>query len=412
MGADLVIAAENLKSKTNEWQHSDGPPPTAELIDAGVASLIRFVRVGFCGILLALLPTLFLIVQIYLLNAQNGLIGTQNDRIETQNILSESHRRSGLIIELSSILDQLATEHRTWFETHDNDTKIQIEKDLFQKPQPSIPVETSGFRFIAGGVQHLDVNGNVIHDWQPPAKPLYKKFTPSKLTVGRITALSLSLKPYKFIDYTPGGASLDLKGNDTNILPAPLSPERAQILISLLSSGIELESFLDSGITFAQADLRNAVLTGFDLRNLSLAGADMSNSNCRGAHIAGTSFAGTNLRNADLSYTANWTKTVCPEARLLAKATLKGANLNNALAPNPNWLDELEKFEIDGFVRNEWEIRNRRDHHRRSTPIQIGSEEFDSSSLFSPINRYTVISTNEATPKSQLIETQPTNVIK
>lgn len=119
---------------------------------------------------------------------------------------------------------------------------------------------------------------------------------------GRIIALSTRLKPYNYMD------------GDT-LIDKPLSPERGQLLVSLIESEIDtttLTQIFKRG-DFSYADLKNAELNGVYLRYVKLSNSDLSYANLNDAM----------LENADL------TESQLKEA-ILHNANLKAANMTGA----------------------------------------------------------------------------------
>src|SRR5688500_2721454 len=138
------------------------------------------------GIFVAVIGNQILQKQTALLEKQNELFEVQNKRVEQQTFLAESNRRAALVFELSNILD-----------------KIYEELD-------------STVTFQRG-------NNNVVVSEMSGEK--------TKLTdklEARIIGVSRSLKPYRYLD------------EEGELIPRPLSPERAQLFVSLASSNVVL----------------------------------------------------------------------------------------------------------------------------------------------------------------------------
>jgi uncharacterized protein YjbI with pentapeptide repeats len=185
---------------------------------------------------------------------QNALLQTQNQKIEEQNMLSESSRRAGLIFELTAILDRINEE---------------ITQQTLDKTQND------------AGVRN--------------ARILLKD-----ITTGRVVALSRSLRPYRYLN------------DEGKLEERPLSPERGQLLISLLASGVEMDAIAEQG-RFSQADLRGAFLGGANLPKADLQGAFLEEAYLSKADLRGASLEGANLVRAELQ-----------------EADLQGANLIQA----------------------------------------------------------------------------------
>jgi uncharacterized protein YjbI with pentapeptide repeats len=163
---------------------------------------------------------------------------------------------------------------------------------------------------------------------------------PSNLK-GRIIALSRSLKPYYYLDEsypetTKGNTSA--KKDRQKLIKKPLSPERAQLLISLIFSGVNLQSIQDAD--FSSADLQGAKLAKANLQNIRLVGANLKDANLVAAKLGDAILKNVNLRGADLIDAdlefADLTGADLSEARL-KDAKLQGAHLNDANLTNASF---------------------------------------------------------------------------
>lgn len=236
--------------------------------------IARFIRVSMFTILFAIIPLLFICLQTFLLNRQNTLlerqntlIVQQNDKIDRQSQLIESQRRNALIFELGNVLDAIRDETES-------------------------------------GKDH----------------------TISHQLIGRIEALSRSLKPYKYLE----GDSLS----------AELSPERGQLLISLLGSGLDhitLDSIKMASL-FRRADLKEAYLPYVDLSNTHLEYANLSGADLHNAHLERTYLSQADLSNARLE--ASYLIDV-----ELSETDLRNANLEGAMVGSMTWFEELSQLE-------------------------------------------------------------------
>ncbi len=159
----------------------------------------------------------------------------------------------------------------------------------------------------------------------------------SNTLVGRIISLSRAMKPYRFLE----GDSLIIK---------PLSPERGQLLISLLESVIDSTFFRNRILTrcdFSSSDLSNADLSYKFLSGVDFSESDFSdailtetnfnkshiiNSNFKGADLDGAKFINAILSGSDLRFTN------------LSRGNLSGADListdlEDAILDNVNFND-------------------------------------------------------------------------
>ncbi len=240
-----------------------------------------------------------LIAQTDLLRTQNNRLQQQNQLIVEQNILQESARRSALVFELTSILDEIDEELDA----------ANIEKDAIQTRGTK---GEAGSQKIKGRPRRRDIDN----------PPLYR--LSARLT-GRIVALSRSLRPYRF---------LDDKGS---LLDKALSPERAQLLLSLMDSGIDMEEINHSAVTFNKADLRAAELSAFDFTHIKLKEANLSGSIGGGtifhyAHLEKSDFSNTKFGSAKFNW-SNLKKVDFSNANL-AYADFDGADIEGAIFEN------------------------------------------------------------------------------
>lgn len=154
--------------------------------------------------------------------------------------------------------------------------------------------------------------------------------------IGRVIALSKSLRPYRYL----AGDSLVVR---------EISPERGQLLLSLVTSQIDNTSIrrIFQAADFSYADMSGAVLSseylsGINLAFADLSGAvldetDLSRANLSNAVLVNAIFAHANLREARLRESnlenayfdsADLQNANCYAANLRG-AKLNGANLNN-----------------------------------------------------------------------------------
>lgn len=204
-----------------------------------------------------LLGTILLYNQNKLLTQQNELVKQQSKRLDQQTYLQEAERRGSLIFLMGNMLDALNQELRS------------------------------------------DVGQPGVRDISPQL-------------IGRIIALSNSLRPYRYLD----GDSL---------VSRELSPERGQLLLSIIHSEIDQGSLrrVYRSADFSFADLRDAVLSGE-----YLAGINLSYANLNGATLDETNFSDANLSNAEMN------GAIMPRAALrgsrLRQTQMRGANLSFA----------------------------------------------------------------------------------
>ena len=292
----------------------------------------RWVIIAFQTLMVglaAVLGTILLYNQNKLLIQQNALLTQQNVRLDQQTYLQEAERRSSLIFLMSNILDNM---------------DVELKEDLGVK-----------------GVRDL-----------------------SPQLIGRIIALSNSLRPYRYL-------------NGDSLVGREISPERGSLLLAIVSSEIDKSSLrrIYRAADFSFADLKKAVLSGeylaginlaaADLKGARLDGTDLSNANLSEAELSDAVLAGANLQDArlrnskmnktslgfaDLSRAnlsgadlqrANLSSSVLQNAHLtnanlaganlsraiFSKAELDYVNLDSAIVAEFDWLDSLSRLETD-----------------------------------------------------------------
>jgi uncharacterized protein YjbI with pentapeptide repeats len=281
-----------------------------------VLTVFQTLFVGFGG----LLGTVLLYNQNKLLLQQNEMLRHQSTRLDQQTYLQEADRRSSLIFLMGNLLDAMDKE---------------LKEDLGQP-----------------GVRDL-----------------------SPQMIGRVVALSNSLRPYRFLE-------------SDSLVKRELSPERGQLLISLINSQIDNRSLrkIFQFANFSFADLNGAVLSGeylsgINLRSANLKNAfldatelsqaDLSHADLYGAILEGAILKRSNLSYADIRHTslisvdmqeaflswANLSGSPLPTMNLLG-ATLDNAILDSAIVKNENWLAENLTLGRDSIVGNAYIGRN------------------------------------------------------
>lgn len=229
-----------------------------------------------------------------LLVKQNRLLQEQTRLINTQNYLSESQRRAALVFELSSILDQ-------------------IDEELDKRGHQVDAVPTRGFSDAPGSAPVVERPR--LRDQSNPVL-----FRLSDRLTGRIVAISRSLRPYRY---------LEDDGALSNII---LSPERAQLLLSLINSGVDLEDINHANPVFDRADLRGSDLAQNQLQHLRLRESDLTKADLRGAnleygHFQGAQFVAAVLEGAAMNADFNG---ACFRGANLRSAKLDGGRLRFA----------------------------------------------------------------------------------
>lgn len=210
--------------------------------------VFQMLFVGFGG----LLGTMLLYNQNKLLTQQNLLLQSQNYRLDQQTYLQEAERRSSLIFLMGNLLDAVDRELKS------------------------------------------DIGEPGVRDLSPQI-------------IGRVVALSKSLRPYRYLE-------------SDSLVARELSPERGQLLVSIVNSQIDNRSLrrIFQFSDFSSADLKGVVLSGEFLSGINLNHADLAR-----AILDETDLSRADLSGADLS------EAVLARANL-KEARFRQANLTNA----------------------------------------------------------------------------------
>jgi len=238
-----VNLKESIKKTLEEFNESKKLSHDT-IADLGSNLIKRFTRIG----LLALIPIGILCVQTFLIHIQNTKITEQTDLFKTQTDLIKSQN---YLVKQQVLLSEASRRSAQTF-----------------------------------------ILGDVLSDMNTELENIAnKKRVLSSTLTGRIISLSRVMKPYKY-----------LVGE--TVINKPLSPERGQLLLSLLESEIDT-AFLRIEIfkkaNFQYADLEGAILRGKNLNDLDLSHSNLSNSIIENCSLFKTKFSGeSDLTNAKI----------------------------------------------------------------------------------------------------------------
>jgi uncharacterized protein YjbI with pentapeptide repeats len=149
-----------------------------------------------------------------------------------------------------------------------------------------------------------------------------KDRTLSDALIGRIVSLSQSMRPYRYLE------------NDS-LTPRQLSPERGQLLFSLVNSNLDKATYdkIYARANFNYADLREANFSEAYLRGAKLANSSFSNANFNYADLQGADLSNAWLEHATFRNTAmngiNLSHANLRESRM-EQITLKDGDLGHA----------------------------------------------------------------------------------
>lgn len=265
--------------------------------DVSASVLWRFTRIGLFTILFAVLPSVVLILQTFLLFNQNGLV-------ESQNELATAQRKSSLVFVMDNILGDLNEELKYKGVNSSNDISQTLE--------------------------------------------------------ARIVSLSRAMQPY------------ELRDGDGDLISEKTSPERGQLVYSLVRSDIGNQSLTDifnagdfkytylkeasleraylryaklDYANFEYANMPNANLGYCELREVQMKKVNLSEANLSRAKLINGDLSNAELQSSDFTH-AN-----------LSGATLEGANLSEAKLWGTKLMDaNLEDTVLDNVIvhRQDW----------------------------------------------------------
>jgi uncharacterized protein YjbI with pentapeptide repeats len=197
------------------------------------------------------ITTLIAVITVFIAVKANRLLEIQNKRIEQQTYLAESERISSLFFELTSIYNKIDQEYNIARTNGINEKNIILSNQL----------------------------------------------------TGRIVSISQALKPYRFLNL------------DGELCMVPLSPEKGQLLTTLLKAKVDINQFSDEA-DFSYTDLSSKNLSHevFDLLDLGFSNfdnsvffksefrrTDLSNTSMYNTKMNETKFHGVFLNDATIS---------------------------------------------------------------------------------------------------------------
>lgn len=384
--AAYIIIGKGLKKSLSRLYRELPDRVTKDTFADVSAHLIwRITRVGIFSILIALIPLLILFVQTIILNKQNKLFDTQNKLFQLQ--LQQVEQQNSLIYGQNKLFE----EQNKLFKKQNK--KVDTQNDLVGNQNSMLNNQNGLFKNqnklveqqnkrVEQQTELLEADrrsslvflmSNIMDKIDEEIKnPNNQQRTLSFEIIGRITALSQSLKPYKYLK------------ND-RLIRKPLSPERAQLLLALVNSHLDTTITYDlifENTKFSRSDLEeaqmsHAYLAGARLNNANmeevvLKEANLSLAKLQSVDLEEANLEGANLSNATLDQ-ANLTFALMRKANLdgtsMVKADLEGAdmrevnfstvqlknanltdvNLKNAKVNSADWFEQLEKWNVKGF---------------------------------------------------------------
>ena len=404
--AAFIIIGKGLKNSLNQL-YAELPSGVKRDTFADVSAHLvwRLTRIGVFAVAISVIPLLILVVQTVILSKQNKLFSNQNDlfnlqirQVDRQNDLilgqnalfkeqNELFATQNVKVEIQNNLvkgqNKLVKNQNKLFEIQNNLVKQQ-NKRIEQQTELTEAGRRSSLVFLMGNI--MDKVDEELKSPSNTSRDL------SNELIGRISALSQSLKPYRYLK------------ND-KLIKKPLSPERGQLLLALVNSRLDTTNAYHKLYTetkFSRADLNEAVLTKSHMSLAKLTKADLSEANLNEANLKGAilkeadlkeveavsaNFQECDLVEATMTWGefsgANFSRATLTEADLrsteldnssffsaylkdadlseadLSEADLRGAYLNGAdlsgtqlsdvKVSSSKWLKKLEKWKVKGF---------------------------------------------------------------
>ncbi len=268
----LIFISSDLKENTNaiiDEFNEKKKVSKDTVVNFSVSVFKRLTRMRLITIMIALLA----LVSPILLFQQNKLIRRQNEKIGEQTSLFELQNK---LVNQQSFLAEAAR-------------------------RSSKTVELGSI------LKDVDVELNNIANIDSTLSPRL---------VSKIINLSFLLKPYQYLE-------------NGEIIERPLSPERGQLLMQLIGSGIN-KSFLTNSI------LQNCDFSYSDLKNIRLYNVDLRDMNMKNSNFAGVVFDAVTFENSDFS------------GSYFNKSTFNGCDFSNGNLSNTIILNS--KFIFNTFI--------------------------------------------------------------
>lgn len=281
-----------------------------EQVDVGLkrAAWISFLHNAFFGRNSAVVITSFSLVSVlgvYLAWQANNFIRAQNELLTKQNFLIESERRSALVFELSSILNEIDEEldehndklHEAGLHMEKMEGAIAapyMDNGQFDFTQFSRDIHTLNDSLRHFGLYLSQLEEQELYQLQPEL---------SALLQARIIAVLSAMRPYRYLNF------------NGELIEEARSPERGQLLLSLLESNTYCNKVMQRG-DFHYVDFRNVQILPlakhwFDLANIQMdhsdlidsevSGVDFGQAHMRSVNLSGTRFSNCQFNVADIS---------------------------------------------------------------------------------------------------------------
>jgi len=321
LGTELVTSGDKLKSSIEQWQRKERELfPASESIDALIAGLVRFIRVGIITLLFVLIPYLIQLCQVTVMMQQNSKIQSQIDQQAAEI------KRANRILLIDVLYQEKDVEKglfETLFSFAPNEEKEKI-------PKANLRVRQEAFYDLIKMERDADRN-------------IYFNF--AILSGLNLSEVHLEEIGFRYTHFERANLSF------ANLTGADLT-------------GAYLEGANLEGITLIGADLTGAHLEGTNLEGITLIGADLTGAHLEGANLEGITLNGADLTGAHLERA--YLRNITFEGADLTGAHLEGADLENvdlegAIVDASQWIENLQKLvpPVKGFDFSYWSVAER-----------------------------------------------------
>lgn len=327
-----TLSSEREKELPEAIKNLGKSDASSEVIKLGIAAFTRFLSftslITVLGGLLSFALFIATYMQVKHLETQNKLIDGQNNKIDIQNSLAESSRRAGIVFELTSILEEIDEELDSVEETITkkgyfdiNEIAYSIEDDLKNADGEL----DHGYMLYNTSIQPFLDTFSLSISVYPEYEKYYIQPKLSRRLEGRIIAISKALRPYKYLN------------EDNKLSDVYLSPERGQLLISLIESDVLTSQFIPKS-DFTYSDLKGiniAKILDFNLNETELTVLQEIKLNY--SDLENTDFNFIDFNNSEFNY-SHFKNTTFDRCNLIA-FTARESNIESVTITNSNLKD-------------------------------------------------------------------------
>lgn len=335
----------------------------------------RLTRIGVIMLLITSLPIWLLFQQNKIIESQNDLIKIQTNRLENQNALFKE--QNGLLKTQNDLyLDQnenveiqtgLFIKQNELFDLQNKQLQTQLnlllnQNNLLDTQNYRIKIQTNLLEADRRS-SYVYLMSNILDRVQEELKDDYKSDSIRNLSpelIARIVSLSYALKPYRYLDDGIYKINEYKFRDDMKLIAKPTSPERGQLLLTLINSKLDTISydkiFRDSDFTFSElkdVTLKNAYLDSLNFEFSDFQGTKFINSSLRftalaKANLKHTNFIGSNLENTMFAF-SDLGGSRFSKCNLL-RASFAFGNMYSVMFSNSNigeaFFSNIDNFEI------------------------------------------------------------------